>query len=527
MSNGVELESQVAAAEEASRQRAGRRFWWIWLVVGSLLALFAVGGRWGLPLAAWMCPVLLLRFTRTSRHWWAATGAVCLAYAGAAAFWMCANDIPFIAELAPKLIFGGALLGGAPYIIDRLLGSGIPPLARLFLFPAMVVSIEFGLITFGPNGAYYGVLANTQIGNLALLQIIAVTGPYGLGFLIGIFATVANYVWERGARSLRVAGAFAAVLAVVVVGGSARMVFTPTSTTHTVRIAGVNPSKAAVHSFLLAAVGETQTKLSENAGMVPVVDPASAPAQAGALLDELFASTRRAAQAGAKIVVWSEEAARITSMDKPAFLDRAQQVAREAGIYLNVANSVYIPGSMSTRNESHFIGPDGTILWDYDKRHPVPGQEHFTPGRGPIPVVETPYGRIGNVICFDADFSATMHLDADIMLVPSAGWAHESINHTWMVGLRAIENGYSLVRQVFDGRSTAFDYHGNMLSTQDTTTGRKIWLVDVPTHGTVTVYRVVGDALAWLSVIITAAALTALCFYRNRTTSVSEECDRA
>ncbi|KDN16430.1 hypothetical protein DV20_41205 [Amycolatopsis rifamycinica] len=102
------------------------------------------------------------------------------------------------------------------------------------------------------------------------------------------------------------------------------------------------------------------------------------------------------------------------------------------------------------------------------------------------------------MICYDADFPAMMHADADIMLVPGGDWPEIGRVHSEMAGLRAVENGYSLVRQDYVGWSVAFDSHGHTLSTQDTLVDRDLWLVDVPVHGVTTPYRVIGDAVAWL-----------------------------
>ncbi len=124
--------------------------------------------------------------------------------------------------------------------------------------------------------------------------------------------------------------------------------------------------------------------------------------------------------------------------------------------------------------------------------------ESYTPGDGVGPVVNTPYGRIANVICYDADFPAMMHVDADIMLVPGGDWPEMGRVHTEMSGLRAVENGYSLIRQDFDGWSDAFDHNGHSLSIQDTTAEHGLWLTDVPTRSATTAYRVIGDVFSWL-----------------------------
>ena len=74
--------------------------------------------------------------------------------------------------------------------------------------------------------------------------------------------------------------------------------------------------------------------------------------------------------------------------------------------------------------------------------------------------------------------------------------------------LRAIENGYSLVRVDYWGVSGAFDPFGRVLAMQDTTPGKPyVMLVDVPVKGVATLYAVAGDWFGWLC----AAAALALC----------------
>ncbi len=188
--------------------------------------------------------------------------------------------------------------------------------------------------------------------------------------------------------------------------------------------------------------------------------------------------------------------------DETAFLAEAASVARQEHIHLNVADNVSY-----MRDETHLISPGGDVLWTYQKAHPIPGLEFYTPGNGKVPVVRTPYGRVANVICYDADFPGLMTANTDIMLVPGGDWPEMGRVHTLnMASLRAVENGYSLFRQDFNGLSAAFDPQGRVLATQDTTTDNQhMMLVDVPTRGDATLYRQIGDVFAWTCVVGTMA----------------------
>ena len=248
-----------------------------------------------------------------------------------------------------------------------------------------------------PFGTAYGSLAVTQYGDLPLLQVVSVTGPWRLGLLIAYFASTVNRVWERPAwRSGLV---YVAVLLTVVLAGGARLALGP-STAPTVQIAGVSPSRTVTDA--------------QQAAFARVPDIAAAPAAKvepamNAVENDLLAATRREAAAGAKIVIWPEEAVKTQALHESTAIAAAQDQARRSGAYLEISVRVYsTTGPAHDRDKAILIDPRGRVLWIYQKAHPTPGSEKFMPGDGRVPVADTPYGRIGNVIRYDADFPATM-----------------------------------------------------------------------------------------------------------------------
>ncbi|MGW3349992.1 nitrilase-related carbon-nitrogen hydrolase [Nonomuraea rubra] len=492
----------------SSPAKAATRRRYLWLGLGLALQLFAVGGRWDLPLAAWLFQIFLLRFLRTGRPW---PGLVPVWLVGVAGglFWAVQLAVP----ITPLVLVGVVVLGSAalvPFVVDRLLYGRLGAVGRLLAFPAALTAVAYLMGSFNPFGTAYGLLAVTQHDDLALLQVISVAGPYAIAFLIGAVATAANHVWEHGGS--RPAVVVAAVLAAVIVGGQARLAFAHAASSPTVRVAGLNPSAAALGEAR-RLLGTEPTDLRA----VSRIEAGTVRAASAVITRQLFDDTRKAAQSGAKIVFWSENAARIRAEDEPSFLAEAAALAREQGIYLNLAANVYLPAAPYGRDQTVLLGPDGKVLWTYQKHHPIPGLENYTPGRGPVPVVDTPYGRLSNVICYDADFPATMRVDADIMLVPGGDWPEMGRIHTKMASLRAIENGYALVRQDYNGSSQAFDHQGHVLSQQDTTPGdNPPWIVDVPTRGAVTPYRLAGDVFAWLCAAFTLGAIGAGVRRRSR-----------
>jgi apolipoprotein N-acyltransferase len=214
--------------------------------------------------------------------------------------------------------------------------------------------------------------------------------------------------------------------------------------------------------------------------------------------------TRAEARAGAKIVVWPEVGAQVLASDKASLLTQAAALAWTEHIYLDMGLGVFQPPA-TISDQAILIDPQGRILSTYNKVHPVPGLDLFGPSENQPPVVETPYGRLSTAICFDADFPPLMQevgsKGVDIMLLPSNDWQASDPWHSQNATFRAIENGYSLVRQASNGLAITVDYEGHVLAATDYfTTDQQTMIASVPVKGAWTIYSVVGDLFTWLCI---------------------------
>ena len=212
------------------------------------------------------------------------------------------------------------------------------------------------------------------------------------------------------------------------------------------------------------------------------------------LPDIMFEKSRQEARSGAKIVAWSEGALFIGKETESAITDRASKLAAEQKIYLLITLAVApkdFPKQL-LENKVIWISPSGEILGEYLKSKPVPG-EGCIKGTGIAPILETPYGRLSSVICFDMDFPTFVRGIAkdsiDLMIVPSADWKEIDPLHTHMIMFRSVENGFSMVRATSKGLSAAYDYQGRVLSSKDYFADKDQSLIsDVPVKGVTTVY---------------------------------------
>jgi apolipoprotein N-acyltransferase len=471
---------------------------WLWLVLGAALLPFTLL-QTTIPFAAWLAPVLLLRFTRTVRARWTMPA---LAVAGALSTYASFRGV-VAADQMLIAAAGGAVLTPIPYAIDRLLAGRLAGIARTLVFPMADTALVFlfGTSDFGTTGH----VAGTQVGNLPLLQSAAIGGQWMIALLIAWGAAVANEVWDRrglagGGRALLV---FGTVLGAALAIGGARIALDPPAAP-TVRIAGLAPNRAASDAAARARLAPGPHSAVERADLR---ERYLAP-----MLDDLVTRTHRAAQAGARIVVWAEASAYEFVEDKDAVIDRARSVARTEGIYLQIGVVWLLPVQRSPFVEIRAImfDPSGATVWDYLKTTEALSDGNVR-GPGIVPTVDTPYGRLATVICFDASFPTLIRqagrADVDILLVPSSDWEPVTDALNQQVVLRAVENGVSVVRTARQGTSLAVDYQGRVLGQDaswfraDPATTEHTLTVAVPTRGARTPYALLfGDVLGWLSI---------------------------
>lgn len=453
----------------ASRRR-------VWLLLGAALIVLSQL-RWGLGLLAWLAPIPLLHWLRHARG----VGDRLLFTAVVLAAWTLAvgkivtEPLPLVAALGFGVPFG-AFQAAAYLIADALRRRLAAPLG-LLAFPATLVVCEWAQHALTEFGSW-GALAYTQTDLLPLLQLASVTGLHGLAFVIGMVAA-AGEDWlarrDAGSRRRLVVAAIAAVA--VTLAGSARLALA---------------TGRAAEVVTVAAIGTDWT----GAGL-PLPDAS----ERARIEQGLFARTRTAAAAGARLVVWPEAALPVLPEDEPAFVARVAALARETGATVIAASIVphsfdplvYANGLVHAR-------PDGAIDHAYYKHHPVPGEPAIA-GTGPLPRVEVPgVGVVSEAICYDYDFPrlALGHATAgvDLVALPSSDWRGIDPIHTQMAAVRAIEGGHAIVRSTRLGLSGGIDPYGRIrgwLSHFDD--DRRILLVALPRRRVETLYARLGD---WL-----------------------------
>jgi apolipoprotein N-acyltransferase len=481
------------------------RLSYLWLALAIVLLPFTIF-NWAIPLAAWLFPVFLLRFIRTQPLW---RGVLLVLLASVLVLVFALQGvIPHsganysLGALYYLIVFGIGVLATLPYLIDRVLAPRLGGMLGTLVFPLAVTTVWFLSALVNPFGTW-GNPAYSQYGNLPLLQLLSVTGLWGIVFVMSWLAGLFNWAWEQAFVWPKVRPGlllYSMLLALVFVGGGARLAFfAPPGAT--VRVVGITAQR----SLLLP---DTNFDVFTHGKATEAQRQAIRPVFA--LIDEdLLTRSQQEARAGAKVVVWSENAAVVLQEDEAAFLREARAVAQASGIYLDMGLAVILQPSQKppfAQESSVLIDPTGKVVWIYQKQ-PIAGLEatFLAPGDGHLPTVDTPYGRLATAICSDTDIPGTVlqagQANVDILLRPCVDGRGLDPIHSQMATFRAIENGFSLVTQADEGLSMVVDYEGQVLATSDYfTSDAQVMVAYVPIKGAHTIYATIGDLFAWLSV---------------------------
>ena len=485
----------------------------LWLVLAAVLGL-VVGGKWNIPLAGWLAPIFMLRFFRDSDKAGRNFLLLWLAVAIPSVItWKGASFFPPLVEVA--FFFGMAPIGLIPNIIDRMYYRRFPNSPWITLvFPIAYTAVDFFSSGNSPFGTF-GAVAYSQRDFLPIMQIASVTGLWGITFVVGWFASLVNYVWENGFKLGRFALASASVIGIILAFGFGRTLLAP------------QPSQTAV----IAGFSLPDGKLLQVMGQLQKEDKEEFRQTTDKLLAEELNQIRLLAQQGADIVSMQEAAGMGMTDQVEALIANASSLAKEEGIYI-ILPTLDVEKS-PVENVVRVIDPNGDVVLTHVKY----GGNMFEgslKGDGELQTVDTPYGRISAVICWDADFPNVIQQageqNVDLLFVPSNDWLGVKDIHAGMVTFRAVENGMSIFRQTGSGVSSVIDPYGRTLQRLDmfemgnTGTFSAVQAVKTPVGSVNTLYPVIGDTVGNVMLILLAGLLIGLFLTRKpRMVSVKSE----
>jgi apolipoprotein N-acyltransferase len=402
------------------------------------------------------------------------------------------------------VIVATSLFHGAFAAAIAWLGKFAPEIACLAA-PFLWVSMEFAMTHLPAIGFPWNLLGYVAAGNLVFVQLTAITGIFGLSFVVASYSALGAWVVlqmsQRKQAGMTMWIGANALLIVIAVAGPRYI-----------------PQAPADHVAHLV-----QTDFPVSNGY-----PSNWMQVHAAEMDQLEAISIGAAQKAPGIVVWPEVPAPFSLQDGN-FQARAVRIARGAGNGFLVGVIDFKPlgnGHEGANNSAALLGPDGALDFMYDKIHLVPFSE-YVPWRNWFFFARDLTGLIGDFqhgsqykvgkisggpfsayICFEAIFPNEVRrftlAGAQLFVnISDDGWFGGSGapgQHLAMARVRAVENRRWLLRDTNDGITVSVDPYGRIVARLPANIRGEL---DAPYafRSDLTPYARWGDWLAWLCVL--------------------------
>lgn len=375
----------------------------------------------------------------------------------------------------------------------------------LLLAPVLWTASEFGRLTlFG--GFPWVLLGYSQVSVLPIAQLAAVTGVFGLSWLVAAVSTAAAHAaLARDSRRWVPLAVAAAVVAGVALMGQWRL------SDGRLTSAG-RPLR----------VGLIQGNVRQ--------DDKWEPALAAEIFTRYLRLSRQAIANGASLVIWPESATPFYFGPDPD-TETLRALARESGVSMLVGSDLWVrppDGPPKIYNAAFMVGRDGSTAGIYRKVHLVPFGEYvpmknllffaaplvqavsdFSPGTE-VATLPIPAGSVSTAICYEVVYPSLIRdgvLAGSQLLttITNDAWFGRSSapwQHFAMASMRAIEEGRYLVRAANTGVSGMVDPYGRVGLASDLFV-EGAWVVDVRLLDDRTLYSRIGDLVAWLCVAVT------------------------
>ena len=407
-------------------------------------------------------------------------------------------------------LFPAVFAWGIAYV-SRKLPPGQNRAYACLLAPFLWVAIEVGKTYLILGGFPWNLTGYAVSESLGLVQLAAITGIYGLSFLVAAYSSFVVYAILSGRqRAWKAAMVATGVLILIGAGGKYFVpVAVPQHVAHLVQT-DFPQSEEYPSNWMQLHAGELDQ------------------------LERISVSAVQDTPARPGLIVWPEVPAPF-SMQDPNFSERAQKIARDSGSDFLVGIVDWKrdrAGKWLASNTAALLGPAGQRIFTYDKIHLVPFGEFvpyrrllwfagrltadigdFTPGNA-YGVGKVPEGSFGVFICYEAIFPAqvreyTSHGAQLLINISNDGWFGRSsapAQHLMMARVRAVENRRWLLRDTNNGFTASIDPYGRVIAELPTDVRSEL---DAPYdfRTGLTPYVRFGDWFAWLCVIVSLSLL--------------------
>lgn len=370
----------------------------------------------------------------------------------------------------------------------------MPTWLASFVFPAVLTAYEFLFALISPNGTLWS-LAYSQADFLPLLQLVSLTGLWGVVFVLSLVPSAAALAWQRRSVSLFVP-ALAITLAVIGYGG--------------VRLRDASGSGGVRVGLAATDRGLPDAAITTDTSIAVVTAEAYA------------ARVAHLAAQGAEVVVLPEKMVGVTPESAGPVVDVLGESARAAGV--SVIAGFSRNAVQPRRNVALVFPSDGGPTVEYEKRHPVPFIERDYASGNTRTFFAGPGGLWGVAICKDLDFPDWLRgygqRDVRFLAVPAWDFVDDARLHSRMAVVRGVENGFTIARSAQGGFVTVSDSYGRIVDERSSATDPVIVVAAPPGTGR-TFYARFGDWFGWMNVLMVCALMIGAIARTGRTRSAA------
>lgn len=408
----------------------------------------------------------------------------------------------YVAMAAILGLYGGLFAA----IVKRIpLGERFLP---WLLLPLTWAAVEYAR-TYLITGFPWNLLATAMIDYTSLVQIDRFAGPYLLGAMVLLPATVATWWITQKTPSI----------AKVVVAGSLgiiMLVWWGTGLVGSRLIRRPNASDPVTAALLQPNITQ-QMRWDE--------------ANVAAIYRQMMAMTREAAAKDVDIVIWPESTVPLSYTETDYFREEIESLSREHDIDIILGSVATDPNRPGSIWNSAFLASQGQTIGHYDKIRLVPFGEYvplrevlffaeklvhavgeFQAGTNDQPLPGKL--RYGPAICYEVVYPQITRTQirngADVLVtITNDAWydgTSAPAQHLWQARMRAIEADRYVLRAATTGISAFIDPTGSVLESIPMGQSGIIYAKFQPRKQS-TPYVRFGDWFAWLAVAVVLVAL--------------------
>lgn len=418
------------------------------------------------------------------------------------------------------LVLWLALFYGLSTCIARL--GEMAGIKAAFTLPVAWIAFDF-VRSFLFSGFAWAMLGHSQFKTLPLIQIADLAGVYGITLLI----VLANIVLYRAVRAVSGSGVHYPVKSALVL----LLLFTGTLFYGFSRLNNLEDNNS-----------NKPLRVALIQGNIPQ-DVKWSPEFREKTVDTYERLTREAAKGAVDLIVWPESAVPFFFQDEAFQAERIRNLARELNSHLLLGSPAHElrDGKSTYLNSAFMLSPSGETTGRADKLHLVPFGEYvplgsvltfinklvvgigdFAPGQQAV-TLDAKGTKLGTQVCYEVIFPelARKYVQAGariLVAITNDAWFGRSsapYQHLSIAVFRAVETRTPLIRAANTGITAIVDQNGHIRSmtglfVEGFRTG------EVKPGSGESLYLQIGDAPAWLCLLLTAGVAAIVWFKRRK-----------